>query len=98
MSATLNSKITIPDHVLFKELQGEAVILNLESGKYFGLDEVGTRMWRSVTENGQVLPAYLALLEIYDVTEDQLRQELLKFLDMMVANGLLQLERLTPPD
>ena len=30
---------------LFQELQGEAVLLNLKSGVYFGLDPVGTRIW-----------------------------------------------------
>jgi len=42
--ATLNSILCVPDDVLFRDLDGEAVILNLRTGTYFGLDEVGTRM------------------------------------------------------
>jgi hypothetical protein len=34
----------VPDDVLFRDLDGEAVILNLRTGTYFGLDELGTRM------------------------------------------------------
>ena len=38
-----------PD-VVFRDLDGEAVILDLVSGTYFGLNEVGTRVWRLVDE------------------------------------------------
>jgi hypothetical protein len=38
-----------PD-VVFRDLEGEAVILDLASGTYFGLNEVGTRIWRLVDE------------------------------------------------
>jgi len=45
-------KVTIPDDVVFRDLAGEAVILNLASGIYFGLNEVGTRMWNLLAEHG----------------------------------------------
>lgn len=38
-----------PD-VVFRDLEGEAVILDLSSGTYFGLNEVGTRVWRLLDE------------------------------------------------
>jgi Coenzyme PQQ synthesis protein D (PqqD) len=41
-----------PD-VVFRDLEGEAVILDLSSGTYFGLNEVGTRVWRLVDEGRQ---------------------------------------------
>ena len=40
---TLSSRLVIPDDVLFQELNREAVILDLASARYFGLDDVGTR-------------------------------------------------------
>jgi hypothetical protein len=33
-------------NVVFKDLDGEAVLLDLSSGTYFGLNEVGTRVWQ----------------------------------------------------
>jgi len=39
-----------PDGVLFRELEGEAVILSVEGGTYYGLDDVGTRMWTALLE------------------------------------------------
>jgi hypothetical protein len=48
---TLDSRVKVNDDVLFQELQGEAVLLNLKSGVYFGLDPVGTRIWQLFAEH-----------------------------------------------
>ena len=50
MAPTLDAMFRIPDEVIFRELDGEAVILNLDTGIYFGLDAVGTRIWRLIEE------------------------------------------------
>ena len=81
MVATLESKITIPKDVVFREIAGEAVILSLETGKYFGLDQVGTRMWQLLAEHNQVEPALDDLTEEYDTTKDQLQQDLLDLVE-----------------
>lgn len=90
--ATLESRIAVNKEVLFRDLGGEAVILNLQSGKYYGLDEVGTRMWSLLLEHGQVKQAYTALLAEYDVSEERLREDLLHFVDELVSHGLLQID------
>jgi len=87
---TLESAISVPEDVLFREVEGEAVLLNTATGKYFGLDEVGTRMWTLLAEHGQVQPAYRALLEEYDVAPEQLQQDLLDLVGKLVAHGLIQ--------
>jgi hypothetical protein len=92
--ATLESRISVGENVLFRELAGEAVLLNLATGKYYGLDEVGTRMWSLLTQHGRVEPAYQALLDEYDVTEDQLRQDLLRLVDDLAAHQLLQVHEM----
>ena len=48
---SLESRVRIPESVLFQELDGEAVLLHLESGVYFGLDPIGTRMWHLLEES-----------------------------------------------
>ncbi len=40
------SRVAAPRHVLVRALDRESVLLNLETERYFGLDEVGTRMWQ----------------------------------------------------
>lgn len=87
--ATLESRISIPKDVLFREIDGEAVILNLETGKYFGLDQVGTRMWQLLAEHSQIEPAVNALAEEYDATKDQLQHDLLELIDRLASHQLL---------
>src|SRR5262249_3131957 len=55
------SVVTIDPDVTFRELGGEIVILNLGTGVYFGLDEVGARIWRLIEDHGS-LEAVLAVL------------------------------------
>jgi len=50
LDPTLRDSIIIPDDVLFRELDGEAVLLNLKTGIYFGLNPVATRMWQLIVE------------------------------------------------
>lgn len=88
----LTSWIRVPEGILFQDLDGEAVLLNPKSGKYFGLDETGTRMWEFLAEHGQVEAALRALLEVYDVSEERLQDDLRRFVDSLVAQGLLEIE------
>jgi hypothetical protein len=36
--------LSIPEDIVFRDLAGEAVILNLGTGMYFGLNAVGTQI------------------------------------------------------
>jgi hypothetical protein len=48
------NRVRVPQGVLSREVQGETVLLNLESGEYFGLDAVATRIWQLLSESGDV--------------------------------------------
>lgn len=91
MTLAFDSRLTLPDHVLLNELDGESVLLNLETEAYFGLDEVGTRMLRLATSLQSVETVVPALLAEYDVAEEQLRQDLIALLEELLANGLVVL-------
>src|SRR5262245_66499540 len=51
---TMSRHLRISDAVVVRDLDGESVILNTESGIYFGLDRIGTRMWQLIEEHGNV--------------------------------------------
>ncbi len=82
-------KVTVPAQVLVRLLEKEAVLLNLETERYFGLDEPGTRMWQLLTAEPSVENAYQKLLDEYDVDEDTLRNNLSELLEKLIENGLL---------
>jgi hypothetical protein len=87
---TLPSALRISDAVVFRELDGEAVLLNLDSGVYFGLDEVGTRFWQLVEQHGRLEPVLTALFQEYDVTEDVLHADLARLVAALVDKGLME--------
>jgi hypothetical protein len=85
------ARISVSEHVLARELDNESILLHLESGTYFGLDETGTRIWFLIAQHGQLESVVLALLEEYDVDEAQLRQDLLRFVRDLVSRQLLEI-------
>jgi hypothetical protein len=87
---SLADRVTVPAHVLVRFLDKESVLLNIETERYFGLDETGTRMWQLVTAAPSVDAAYLQLLDEYDVEAELLRSNLTDLLSRLVENGLLQ--------
>ena len=85
-------KITISKEALSQEVNGETVILDLNSESYFGLDEVGTRIWQLLQEHGDVQKAFDVMLDEFDVEEDQLENDMSALLDEMLEKGLLHIE------
>jgi hypothetical protein len=84
------TRLAIPETVLFRDLEGEAVLLATESGRYFGLNEVGTRMWSLLQLHGEAEAVCRALLAEYDVPEERLREDLAVFVDTLVIRGLIE--------
>ena len=83
-------KVTIPETVLSTELQNEGVLLDLETGEYFGLDEVGMDMWKVLSTCETVEAARAALLGQYDVAEDVLARDLDELIATLAARKLLR--------
>lgn len=88
---SLNDRVTVPAHVLIRFLDNESVLLNIETERYFGLDETGTRMWQLVTAAPKIEVAYQQLLDEYDVEGGLLRSNLTELLERLVENGLLEI-------
>jgi hypothetical protein len=76
--------------VLFQDLQGESVLLNLQTGRYFGLDEVGTRMWAALTTAESLQAAFDALLAEYAVEGERLERDLRDLVEKLVKQGLVE--------
>ncbi len=91
MTAPPKGKVSIPDGVLVRELEGESVLLNLNTESYFGLDDVGTRMWAALTGSASIQAAYEALLAEYDVDAERLQADLRIFIDKLAELGLVKL-------
>jgi Coenzyme PQQ synthesis protein D (PqqD) len=84
-----SDRLMVPAHVLVRHLDGETVLLNLETEKYFGLDATGTRMWELVTHLPSIEAAYLKLVEEFEVEPEDLRKHLAELMGQLIENGLL---------
>lgn len=87
----LTMRAVVPVHVLIRHLEGESVLLNLDSERYFGLDATGTRMWELMTSQPCIALALEKLQEEYEVEPETLRTHLTELLSRLVENGLLQM-------
>ena len=77
------------DDVLFQEVAGEAVLLNLASERYFGLDPVGTHIWGLLNRNMPLQQVHQDLCETYEASPEQLQQDLLKLVTELAEAGLV---------
>ncbi len=87
---SLASRLRVPEGVLSHNLRGEAVILNLNTGVYFGLDQVGTRIWHLLQEQQSLEKILDALLEDYAVTKTQCAKDLFSLVVQMQEKGLVE--------
>jgi len=77
---------------MFRELDGEAVLLNLESGKYYGLDPVGLRIWQFVQQTPLLRSVWQSMQNEFDAPADALHTDLLTFIDELSVEGLITLQ------
>ena len=87
-----DQRITASADVLVQEIDGQSALLNLKTERYFGLDDVGTEIWKAVTSAGTVAEAIERLLDVYDVDADTLRADVLALLQRLEENGLIQID------
>ena len=89
---SLSSTARVSDDAVFRELDGEAVVLNLARGTYYGLDGVGTRMWQLIERFGRLETVRDALLEEFDVAPDAVARDLLDLVGQLASHGLVEIE------
>lgn len=89
--AFLEQPVTRSPQVLFQILDGEAVLLDMASEQYFGLDRVGTRIWHLLGEHDRLAPIHAALCEEYDAPPERIAQDLQALVDRLATAGLVTL-------
>lgn len=81
-------RVAVNSSVICADLEGEAVLLDVETGMYYGLDEVGTRIWTLLEQGASEGELLARMLEEYDVELDQLKSELSDFLTALQTHRL----------
>ena len=89
MSVTIESVVVAADDQISADLDGEAVVLGLDRGMYYGMGGVGTRIWELIRESTGVADILKTIVEEYEIDETTCQRDLLRFLDELEAEGLL---------
>ena len=85
----MSDMIEIPTNVYVTYTDGTAVLRETRTGRYIGLDEVGTRIWQLLTELKEPSQVVTAMRAEYDVPRERLEKDLAQFLQQCRSHGLL---------
>jgi hypothetical protein len=75
------------------ELGGEAVLLDTDSGTYYGLNAVGTTIWRLLQQPRTIRELCQLVAAEFAVTEEQCKEDVFRFLGVLYQHRLLNVRR-----
>lgn len=93
---TEDTTLVATAHSVSTTLEGEAVILDTDAGEYYGLNEVGARIWTLLQEPMTFSALVDALLDEYTIGRDQCEAEVRALLGQMLEKNLLDVESVEP--
>lgn len=84
-----DTRLSIPPQVMSRRVGEETVLLDLESGMYFGLDGVGKRIWESIGEGLTLGEIAAVIVSEFEVDDSTAQSDVLEFADDLIQRGLL---------
>ena len=69
------------EEIVASDIDGETVMMSIENGKYYGLDDIGSRIWELIEKPVKVSDLIDTLLERFDVDRGTCEKDVLKFLN-----------------
>ena len=90
VSVTPASVLTRSDDVLHQEVGGEAVLLDLASEQYFGLDPVGTRIWTLLDGSTSLEQVHAKLCAEYDADPTRIASDVMTLVQALLDAGLVK--------
>ena len=88
-----NVEVTVSDGVLFQDLDGELVLLSMESGEDFSLNEVGAKIWVLITSDWSIPDILKSFINQFDASEEQLTGDIEMFLEHLLDHKLISVVR-----
>jgi len=83
-------RVSVRDGVMFNRVGDEVVLLDLDSGTYFGLDAVGGRIWDLLTGAATVGETIETMLAEYEVERGLLERDVLRLVNELEEKGLIR--------
>ena len=90
-SAPIGAGVRVPDHVVFRSFPGETVALNLQTGKYHGLNPVAGRMVEALVASGDLKESAALLAAEYGQPQETVEADLRRLCEDLARRGLIEL-------
>jgi len=78
---TTETTISQIEEIVASDIDGETVMMSIENGEYYGLDDIGSRIWELIEKPVRVSDLIDTLLERFDVDRETCEKDVLKFLN-----------------
>ena len=88
---TLEDRAQCSGEVLVQEVGGEAVLLDLSSERYFGLDPIGTRIWQLLVDAPSLQQVHATLCGEFDAPAERIQADLLALVQELAVAGLVEI-------
>ena len=85
-------RLKVNDDVVSRTVHGEEVVLDLIHGHYFGLNEVGTRIWNDLKSGHTLEDSTQSVMDEYDVSEETLQKDVQSWLEALKSKGLIEIQ------
>lgn len=91
MQIELSQKIIRHNDMLSAEIGGEAIMMSIEKGAYFGLNPIATRIWDLIDQPKSIAELIEVISTEYEVSDEQCSADVQEFVADMLARGIAQL-------
>jgi hypothetical protein len=85
----LGTRLSVPPQVMSRRVGDETVLLDLQSGLYFGVDQVGQRVWELAGDGRTLGEIVDAVVSEYEIGRGQAEVDVMEFAETLVRRGLL---------
>jgi Coenzyme PQQ synthesis protein D (PqqD) len=86
------SRIRVPEHVVYRRFPSETVVLNLQTGKYHGLNATAGSMLEALGQASCVRDAATAVAGEYAQPQTTVEQDMSELCSALLARGLVELD------
>ena len=86
---SLSSVISRREDIIAADMDGETVMMSVETGQYYNLGKIGGAIWSSLNEPLSIEALIVKLMDTYNVSRDQCETEVIAFLDDLQEQGLV---------
>ena len=84
--------VRVSPAALVRDVSSSSVLLNVETGEYFSLDAIGTRIWRLIEERGRLADVCATIVQEYDVAPDAAMRDIADLVGALAVRHLVIVE------